>query len=604
MTRNHHIANSETDFEIKSDINTGTSLNGHIPITLGITGHRDIHPDAFNHISDQLTAVFKHFKHQYPDTPLILISPLAEGADQLTAEIACKLQIELYAVLPMPEEEYKNDFDKTDVIENFNSLLTKAAHRRTLTDFDPKTQRELCYANVGKWVVDQCDVLIALWDGNKNELTGGTGEIVHYALSGELPSLEQHLYNKDWIPLRRPVVHIPTARQSVSSEPILNGEIRFYLEQKALENNEQVVFKQAVAEVASLKKIDDFNHTVAGKYESAGYPLLDKNINEFPDHLRFIHQLYLRADLVANEYQATFKRYTFVFYALTTALMVTLLLYFRLLPLAGVLAVYVFFYIATVFISMRIKNSAYQKKYHLYRTIGELSRLFFFFGLSKERATGAPKKRESVLNQYRELQYLTRKLGSDNEWVVDVLRKIKLFESVDQTKSNFEQPMELVRKHWIEDQHNYFSKAQQRDERKLKILGLVGLALFSISLLCGLGLFIISFIDYDFPELLKPIINLGIAVSAGLGGIVKTYAHTMGYNELSGRYKLMSTLFGNAVTRLKKEKTSQDAIFEQLWWEAVMENIEWFSLKNSRLIKTIDLKKIVQNVMRFSKSLT
>lgn len=591
-----------TDTQIQTALNE--SLNGQVPITLGITGHRDIHPDVFNHISAQLKAVLKHIKQQYPDSPLILISPLAEGADQLAAEIACELQIDLYAVLPMPEEEYKKDFDKTDVTKNFNELLAKAAHCRTLTEFDPKTQRELCYANVGKWVVDQCDVLIALWDGNLNELTGGTGEIVNYALTGELLSLEQHLNNQDWIALRRPVAHIPTVRQSVSCEVIIIADIRFYHKQEDIENNEQVDFKQGVAEISSLKNIDNFNHVIKGKNESAGYPLLDKNINESPDHLRFIHQLYLKADLVANEYQATFKRYTFLFYALTTALMFTLLMYFRLLPLVGVLAVYVFIYITTIFISMRITNSAYQKKYHLYRTIGELSRLFFFFGLSNEKAGEAPKKRETVLNNYRELQYLTRKLGSDNEWVVDVLRKIKLFETVNQTKSNFEQPMELVRKHWIEDQHNYFTKAQRRDERKLRILDWVGLALFSISLLCGIALVIISFMAYEFPELLKPIINLVIAVSAGFGGIIKTYAHTMGYNELSGRYMLMSTLFGNSVERMKKEKTNHDAIFEQLWWEAVMENIEWFSLKNSRLINTIDLKKIIKNIMSMSKSFT
>ncbi|MEH6457884.1 MAG: hypothetical protein V7749_16270 [Cocleimonas sp.] len=589
MTKNLNITKSET------------MPDALIPITIGITGHRDIHLDNLALISEQLKTIFKYFKKQYPDSPLILISPLAEGADQLVANIANELQIDIYAVLPMPEEEYKKDFDKADVKSNFEALLLIAAHRRVLTEFNPETQRSLCYANVGKWVVDQCDVLIALWDGNKNELTGGTGEIVNYALTGELPSLEQHL-NKDWIALQRPVLHIESPRQSGHLDTVTNTEINVYHTHKAFEDYKQVDFSKSISEITSLKNINDFNREVDKQNRANGYPLLDKNENEFPDHLYFIHELYLKTDLVANEFQATLKRYTFLFYSLTTALMITLLLYFRILPLTIVLAIYVLIYIATILISIRIKNSDYQQKYHLYRIIGELSRLFFFFSLSKEKKGKESIKRESVLNNYRELQYITRKLGSDNEWVVDVLRKIKLFETLHPSNNTFEQPMLLVKKHWIEDQYNYFTKAQARDEKKLRRLDLIGIALFAISLLCGISLFIISLTTYVVPELLKPIVNMIIAVSAGFGGIIKTYTYTMGYGELSGRYKLMSTLFGNSLTKMNKKNSNHDAVFEQLWWEAVMENVEWFSLKNSRLIKTIDLKKIVQNIMRFSKS--
>ncbi len=122
--------------------------------------------------------------------------------------------------------------------------------------------------------------------------------------------------------------------------------------------------------------------------------------------------------------------------------------------------------------------------------------MFFFFGLSKQKKGQPPKKRSSVLNNYRELQYLTRKLGDDNQWVVDALRKIKLFENSGELNNgelnnDFDQPMQLVKKHWIEDQYQYFNKAKRRDDRKLRRLDLIGLSLFAVSLLCGIALFII-----------------------------------------------------------------------------------------------------------------
>jgi hypothetical protein len=57
---------------------------------------------------------------------------------------------------------------------------------------DPETQAELrfdAYAAVGRYVVDHCDVLIAVWDGKPSASRGGTAEIVRYALQQDRPVL-------------------------------------------------------------------------------------------------------------------------------------------------------------------------------------------------------------------------------------------------------------------------------------------------------------------------------------------------------------------------------------------------------------------------------
>jgi hypothetical protein len=223
--------------------------------------------------------------------------------------------------------------------------------------------------------------------------------------------------------------------------------------------------------------------------------------------------------------------------------------------------------------------------------------LFFFFGLSEIGRT----KRPSVLNSHRELQYITRKLGIDNQWVLNALRKINLLDDVDPDSSAFDEPLELVRIHWIQDQYGYFEKALRRDMRKLRVQGRLSVFLFAGSFLSGLTLVGIEYLDVSIPGLVVPLLGAMIGISAGLGGILKTYAYTMGTRELTGRYRIMNELFGNAANRIGSDESNRDAVFEQLWWEALMENIEWFSLKDSRLIKTLNIKKVVQSLVKLTK---
>jgi len=63
--------------------------------------------------------------------------------------------------------------------------------------FVPKvSSREGAYQAAGERVVEMCDVLIALWDGQKGRGKGGTGEIVAYARKKSLPLVWIHAANQ------------------------------------------------------------------------------------------------------------------------------------------------------------------------------------------------------------------------------------------------------------------------------------------------------------------------------------------------------------------------------------------------------------------------
>ncbi len=577
-----------------------TQIDGRIPITIGITGHRNIHEDAVGAISDKLREFFRRLKETYPDSPLILISPLAEGADQLVASLALEMGMGLLAVLPMEQAEYKKDFEGESVNQTFDGLLNQSVLCKTLLDFDPVDQRNLCYANVGKWVVDNSDIVLALWDGDLNELTGGTGEIVNYSLTGELPGLKDHFDSKAWTTHRRPVVHVHTPRQTEGS-PDLSANVWFYNDAQSLSVEGKSTcsnFDDMLSELNDLGKINQFNLTAEAKAQEDGYPLVDCDIKRMPQDLQNNHQLYMRSDLTANAYQKSFRNFAHLFYGLSAALMVTFLLYFRVFPFTEVLAFYILVYVGTAGVSFYIKHSDFQRKYHVYRAMGELSRLFFFLNLSE---AGAGKK-TSVLDNFRELQYITRKVGHDNHWVVEALRKIRLFNTDEPIAADIGEPMALVRKHWVEDQGRYFKKARRRDERQLNTINTAGSILFGISFLAGLSLFLLGYLEFQMPDIAKSLLGVSIGVSAGLGGILKTYVYTMGLSELTGQYRLMEELFEDAIRRLDSDKHNHQAIFEQLWWEALMENIEWFSMKEARLIKTLNINKSMKSLARMLKA--
>ena len=172
-----------------------------LQITIGVTGHRrlgniDILRQTIQEVLDKILA-------KYPGTErmnvrLYVLSPLAEGADRLVVEEIFKRDKEavLKAVLPLHRSDYLKDFQTEESREEFNRLLGRAKHPLFLRDnpleheYPPemlKEARRQAYEDVGRYVVNHCDVLIALWNGKTTRRKGGTAEIIKYAKDKKCP---------------------------------------------------------------------------------------------------------------------------------------------------------------------------------------------------------------------------------------------------------------------------------------------------------------------------------------------------------------------------------------------------------------------------------
>jgi hypothetical protein len=112
---------------------------------------------------------------------LRVVSPIADGADQIAAEIALDLGWEMQAVLPFKAPEYRQTLANHGARERFDSLLQRAA---CVLELGGDAAREVdAYVMTGRATVAHCDILLAVWDGLPPRGRGGTGEVVQLALT-------------------------------------------------------------------------------------------------------------------------------------------------------------------------------------------------------------------------------------------------------------------------------------------------------------------------------------------------------------------------------------------------------------------------------------
>ncbi len=172
-------------------------INLRIPTTvrIGVTGHRKLADEQL--LRNSLQKVLSRIDKILSQTPhtIAIISSLAEGADRLVAKEVLDLPLSgdmekpyLEAVLPLPESDYIRDFETQESKDEFKAFLAKARSIRTLEKLEP---RAASYEKGGHYVVENCDVLIAIWNGKAAAGQGGTAEIVEYARS-----LRKHIF---WI---------------------------------------------------------------------------------------------------------------------------------------------------------------------------------------------------------------------------------------------------------------------------------------------------------------------------------------------------------------------------------------------------------------------
>jgi hypothetical protein len=173
-----------------------------VPFTLcvGVTGHRqDGMPAEFverlpAYIRETLQSLIRSAAAVHAgaddcfapgDPRLLFVSPLADGADQVAAEVALDLGFSLNAVLPFALDDYRAEVASNGAAARFDALIAKSVG---VLELPGTRERELeAYVMAGRATVAHCDVLIAVWDGMAARGRGGTGEVVQLAIARGTP---------------------------------------------------------------------------------------------------------------------------------------------------------------------------------------------------------------------------------------------------------------------------------------------------------------------------------------------------------------------------------------------------------------------------------
>lgn len=174
-------------------------------VSVGVTGHRVL--AEVEKLETGVDAALAEVERRFGGGPITLISALAEGADRLAAErVLRRAGARLEAVLPLPRAEYERDFQEPASLAAFRALLARAGRIVDLPDTSGDgAGRVEAYLAGGQYLLDHCDVILAVWDGQGAQGRGGTGHIVGLARETGRPVAWVHAGN------RRPGTMTPTS---------------------------------------------------------------------------------------------------------------------------------------------------------------------------------------------------------------------------------------------------------------------------------------------------------------------------------------------------------------------------------------------------------
>ena len=545
--------------------------SGLLPLILGVTGHRDLRQKDIPELRRRVQQALRLIQQQWVQSqngagaPIILLSALAAGADQLAAEVALKEGLEVIAALPMPLEEYEKDFNDPGDLAALHALLRRVS--RVITVPADASRRDFQYQAAGAYISRHCCLLLALWDGVHVQQVGGTSHVVRMKLFGEAPegpgsqpTLEPSASG--------PVCHIPTSRQNST----LKTESAICVLRAAGEGSavKSSSLERDLGFQATLRKLGAFNADwsrlagrLGGLLQTAGGDLWTPSESSRKEESLLV--LFSVADALASHFQVLSIR--------------VVKSYFRLVLLAGILRSIGERYrqctyaslvaMATIWaIFLYARRRDFHNRYHEYRALAEALRVQVFW-----RVAGLS---ESVADHY-----LTHQ-ADDLSWICLALRAINLRLSAPQSEN-----LPVVREKWVKNQLDYFKQSVKRSGRYARLLSKAGaVALFIAAPWAVLKIVVDSILKAhgDSGRLVF------LWVSALLGSTSTIAIAFIGYNNIRGfaehsrRHTAMIPFLETANRSLANPHSREGArqMILQLGREALAENGYWLILHHQR----------------------
>jgi hypothetical protein len=555
-----------------------------IPLTIGVTSHRNLVASEVEAIRQGVRDFLARMRREHPHMPLVVVSALAEGGDQLVAEEALAAGARLIAPLPLARAQYAEDFTDLAARGRFNALcdaaqvieLPQLTNGAVHAPVPTGHERDRHYAQSGVYVSDHCHILLAIWDGKPSTLLGGTAQIVRYRLSGEKPALAErrraaprNLLDDD---SERLAYHIVCSRDQADGAPSPS----LHPLQTVWRCGEQIQpgddpmpdkFRATLANAA------EFNAD-AGKYSAPidAHP----GLSAVATDAGAIERLFRAADWLAIHFQRRVLLAMRGLYTVAALMAIAFTAYDNLPAQDDMLYVFLLLFVLGGFLVVLANRRGWHRKYLDYRAFAEGLRVQWYW-----RRIGLSLAGDAEFARDNFLQKQDVELG----WVRDAMRSAEL-ESAPRNVADAAREMGDVVREWVGDtQHggqlDYYGRKAAQRARTHRITEAVD----SASLCVGI---VISIVLAAFAVHLsadtKNDLVVVMAIFSIVAGVRAAYAYKKADKELIKQYRYMQRIFGAARKALDRavDAAEQREILRLLGEAALAEQVEWALMHRQR----------------------
>ena len=558
-----------------------------LSLCVAVTAHRDLVASEVPAIESRLERFFQDLATEFPDLPLLLLTPLAAGGDQLAARVAQRLGIPFAAILPMERSEYEKDFRDAASLSVFRSLLDQAAWVTCLPGVagaappHDDANRAVQYAQLGVFLSNHCQILLALWDGREGDRLGGTGQVVRYHLTAVMPGFEADAFPASLLAENENdlVYHIVCSRDrpdGTTAPGLQPLDANWFSSRDGGSRRDALPAAYQVLLHRLQRFARDWRSKQAQIARHSSSLLAGKPRLEPVSGSVFIDHLFQAADGLAVHYQRRVHGGLKAIYLLAMLMGLDFIIYSEADGPGYMVLLFLALFCAGVVVHLVGERREWHRKYLDYRTLAEGLRVQLYWNLS---GVVDPDSVEFAYDNFLQQQDV------DLGWIRHVMRQASLFR--ERGKPPDARWVGWVIDQWVGDpnagqgQLAYYSRKELENTLRYNRISRLG----SLALWTGIAIAVaLYFLGSETETGKRHLLMILMGALPLIAGVWDAYSHKRAEKELIKQYGFMGRVFGRARDLLdgSEDIGFRRRVLRSLGQAALEEGAEWLLLHRER----------------------